>query len=256
MEKLKMKQSHLKTKMMDENWVKRQRVAKILTGILVISVGVIIFMKQMGYAMPHWVLSWKTLLIAIGVTHLIKHNFKGIAGYVLIVIGTIFILNDLLTIGISPQFILPIALVGLGIMIISKSFFSSKKKIEFIEKQMATFEIDEDDFTQVDSYFGGVSKNIVSKNFKGASITSIFSGAEINLMQASFENKATIDMNCIFGGITLIVPPDWKIVSQLTSAFGGIEDKRQLDTLQDGSSQKVLYLKGKCVFGGVEIDSY
>ena len=74
-------------------------------------------------------------------------------------------------------------------------------------------------------------------------------------MQASFENKATIDMNCIFGGITLIVPPDWKIVSQLTSAFGGIEDKRQLDTLQDGSSQKVLYLKGKCVFGGVEIDS-
>lgn len=256
MEKRKIKKAHLKAMMMDENWVKRQRLAKLLTGVLVITVGVIIFMKQMGFAMPHWVLSWKTLLIAIGTTHLIKHNFKGMAGYVLIIIGTVFILNDLLTIGISPQFILPIALVALGIMIISKSIFNSKKKVEFIAKQMATFEIDEDDFTQVDSYFGGVSKNVVSKNFKGAAITSIFSGAEINLMQADFENKATVDVNCVFGGVTLIVPPDWKVVSKLTSVFGGIEDKRPHDVLLDETKHKVLYLKGKCIFGGVEIDSY
>jgi predicted membrane protein len=256
MEKYNRRERQCKGIQMDENWKKRQRLSKIITGLLVIGVGVIIMMKQMGMVLPGWILSWKTLLIAIGFTHLIRHNFKGMAGYVLILIGTVFLFNDLLPLGINPKFVWPVAIIGFGILIVSKTVFGEKKNISFIGDEKSFYEVDSDDFIKAESFFGGVTKNVVSKNFKGASVSCVFGGTELNLMQTDFEKKAVIDLNCVFGGVTMIIPSDWKVVSDLTSVFGGIEDKRPVDSLNLENDAKVLVLRGKCVFGGVEIDSY
>lgn len=256
MEKHRKRERQCKRMHMDENWKKRQRISKIVTGLLVIVVGIIVLMKQMGTAFPHWLLSWKTLLIGIGVVHLIKHNFKNIAGYVLILIGSVFLMKDILPYWIDPKFVWPVIIIGFGILIVSKSIFREKKNISFIEDELSFNEVDSEDFIKAEAFFGGVTKNVVSKNFKGASVSCVFGGTELNFTQADFEKKAIIDLNCVFGGTTLIVPSDWKIVSNLTSVFGGIEDKRPTDSLNLENDSKTLILKGKCVFGGVEIDSY
>lgn len=241
---------------MDESSKKRHHLSKIITGLLIVGVGVVILMKQMGMHLPNWILSWKTLLIAIGITHLIKHNFKGMAGYVLILIGTVFLFNDIFPLGINAKFIWPVVIIGFGILVISKTVFGEKKNISFIGDEKSFYEVDSEDYIKAESFFGGVTKNVVSKNFKGASVSSVFGGTELNLMQTDFEKKAVIDLNCVFGGASLIIPSDWKVVSDLTSVFGGIEDKRSVSSLNMENDSKVLILKGKCIFGGVEIDSY
>lgn len=256
MEKYRRRERSCKNLHMDENWKKRQQISKIVTGLFVITAGVLFLVKQMGTPIPHWVLSWKTLLIGIGIVHLIKHNFKNVAGYILILIGGIFILKDNLTELIDPKIVWPVVVIGIGIIILFKSMFGEKKNISFIKEKLSFDEVDSDDFIKAEAFFGGVSKNVVSKNFKGASVSSIFGGTELNFSQADIETKAVIDVNCVFGGMTLIVPADWKIVSDLTSVFGGIEDKRPTDSLNLENSTKTLVLKGKCVFGGVEIDTY
>ena len=45
------------------------------------------------------------------------------------------------------------------------------------------------------------------------------------------------------------------ITTEVTTVFGGIEDKRPVIATKIGTS-KVLILKGNTVFGGIEIRSY
>ena len=52
------------------------------------------------------------------------------------------------------------------------------------------------------------------------------------------------------------MPSHWKVKSDLTSVFGGIDDQRPSMVLEYISEDKVLVLKGACVFGGIEIHSY
>jgi hypothetical protein len=113
-----------------------------------------------------------------------------------------------------------------------------------------------EDYLDVSAVFGTVTRNVISKNFKGGEVNAVFGGAEINLSQADFEGVVELELNQVFGGTKLIVPANWKIHSEQSAVFGGIEDKRPVQPVSSVAENKVLKLKGDCVFGGIEIRSY
>jgi predicted membrane protein len=245
------------TIVMDENMEKNHRNSKVVGGLIVIAAGVLILLNQMGFSFPPFLLSWKMILIAVGFVMLIKHNFQKTSAYVLIAIGTVFILNDFFPNIIETRFFWPILIIGIGIsMIFKNGNLFDKKKPTSIESPEDLSEVNSEDYVKSASLFSGITKKVVSKNFKGATISSVFGGNEINLSQADFTGEAVIDITCVFGGVTLIVPSHWKVKSDLTSVFGGIDDQRPSMVLESISEDKVLVLKGACVFGGIEIHSY
>jgi len=112
-----------------------------------------------------------------------------------------------------------------------------------------------EDFIDSTSIFGGVKKNIISKNFKGGDITNIMGGSEIDLTQADINGTVSIDLTQVFGGTKLIVPSNWQVKAQMAAIFGGVEDKRSIqNTALDPN--KILILDGTSIFGGIEIRSY
>ncbi|WP_407430483.1 LiaF transmembrane domain-containing protein [Arcticibacter sp.] len=113
-----------------------------------------------------------------------------------------------------------------------------------------------EDYLDTVSIFGGIKKNIVSKNFKGGDIVTIMGGAEINLTQADIHGTIIIDITQVFGGTKLILPPQWKVSSDLAALFGGIEDKRPIVQAIHLADDKVVILRGTSVFGGIDIRSY
>lgn len=113
-----------------------------------------------------------------------------------------------------------------------------------------------EDYLDTVSIFGGIKKNIVSKNFKGGDIVTIMGGAEINLTQADIHGTIVIDITQVFGGTKLILPPQWKVSSDLAALFGGIEDKRPIVQAIHLADDKVVILRGTSVFGGIDIRSY
>lgn len=238
---------------MDENWERNQRNSKIFGGLLVITAGVLILLNQMGFAFPPFLLSWEMILIAVGSVMLVKHNFKKTGAYIMILIGLTFMLNDIYPDVINTKFIWPVLIIALGISMILKTGNSKKQKLE----NKREFEsLEKEDHLNSAAFFSGITKKVVTKNFQGATISSVFGGNEVNMAQADFEGEAVIDVTCVFGGVTLIVPSNWKIKSDLTSVFGGIDDQRPIAMNNDGVDDKVLVLKGACVFGGIEIHSY
>lgn len=247
---------HFNNLQMDANWEKRQRTGKILSGFFIIIAGFLILLKQMGIEIPHWILSWEMILIVIGFITLIKHSFKKMSGYILILIGATFMLHDLLPDYINPKLLWPILIISIGFSMVLKSLFKDTKKMSFLNEVNAESSLNDDDYVQVSAVLGGATNIVVSKNLKGMSITSVMGGAEINLTQADFEKEATINLTCFMGGVTLLVPSTWKVISDLTTVLGGVDDKRSPDNLDLILEPKTLYIKGTCVMGGIELDSY
>lgn len=229
--------------------------AKMLSGIFVIAFGVLILLRQLAFPIPHFLVSWEMILILIGIVTLVRHRYKKMGGYILIGIGCVFMINDFYPQAIEIRFVWPILLIIFGVSIFIKASRSRHISLKTEGTSIPTDTQNMDDYFDSVAFFGGVNKNVVSKNFKGARISSIFGGTELNLTNADIHQQAIVDVSCVFGGINVIVPSNWKVQSDITSIFGGIDDKRHIGLI-DENSEKLLILKGSCVFGGVEIISY
>lgn len=241
---------------MDENWEKRQRTSKTIAGLFIVTAGSLILAKQMGVEIPHWVLSWEMILIAVGFVSLIKHQFKRMGGYILILIGSVFMLQDVMPDLINQKFLWPVLIIFFGIVMIFKSLFRGQKKKSVQDKYEKFGNVTDEDVIQASAILGGVTNKVVNKNLKGVSITSIMGGAEINMIQADFEKELTINIECVMGGVSLLIPSNWKVVADVTTILGGMDDKRVPDNLDLIAEPKTVYIKGTCVMGGIELDSY
>ncbi|HLI92999.1 MAG TPA: LiaF domain-containing protein [Puia sp.] len=111
-----------------------------------------------------------------------------------------------------------------------------------------------EDFVDTTTFFGGIHKRIVSKNFKGGDVVTIMGGTELNLTQADFTGTVKLEVVQIFGATKIIVPASWEIRSEVTAIFAGFEDKRQQPTPHN--PDKILILHGTSLFGGIELRNY
>jgi predicted membrane protein len=236
-------------------------------GVFLLVIGGLLLARASGVLFPHWFFTWPMLLIGFGILSGVRHGFRGMGWLIPIVIGGVFLADRF-----SPElrlrpYLWPIALIAIGLLFLLRPKRShrweepeaghgfapvpqedgSHRKTEW---QATT---DGTDFIDATAVLGGMKRNVVSKTLKGGDITTFMGGAEINLLQADFNGRVMIDCFNMFGGTKLIIPADWQIQSGLTVAFGGIEDKRPP---APANPDKVLYLDGTCIFGGIEIKSF
>lgn len=236
----------------------RHQKAKTLAGVLLIAFGTVFLAERMGAAIPHWVISWKTGLIAIGIVTLYKHYWQKLWGFVLIITGGVFLLNDIIPGALDKQLLFPIMIILFGIVMIAKgtNLFQKKKYSSHDVMFEEVEDLSSDDFIQSSTYFGGVKKNVVSKTFKGGNFSTAFGGTEINLSKADIEKPITINSGTVFGELKLIVPVNWRIDSSVTCILGEVEDKRPASLQIEEEAIKIVHLTGTCLFGGVKIISY
>ncbi len=238
--------------------------SRYIAGIIVIIIGFAFLINNLNLGLPHWLFDWPMFLIALGIYFGARKNFHGIGWLILILIGGYHLLAQIVDFDIS-KYALGAGLVIIGAFLIARPKGSYRKfgrrrfKNQFDDMAgSATTKSEEttdNDYFEASAVFGGVHQTVFSKNFKGGKISAVFGGADINLTQADFTGSVMLDINAAFGGIKLIVPPNWAIKSNITPVFGNVEDKR-MSIAEGGVDQKVLILQGSVMFGGVEIRSF
>ena len=97
---------------------------------------------------------------------------------------------------------------------------------------------------------------MLSKNFQGGNISSIFGGSEIDFTQADINGQVVIRFEVLFGGAKIIIPSHWAVQNEIDGVFHGVDDNRRFNPDAALNPGKVLILKGSVTFGGVEIRSY
>jgi len=252
------------------------------------------FMRQLGLEIPVWIFSWQMFLIGLGIFLGLAHGFRGPGWLILILIGSFFMMDQLIPGFDLHRFLWPVIIIIVGLVMLirpKKSYWGGddcggwrnrrgRRWQQRFENRFGSGEnpstgtpsnpgpvsgssgssgfesqrFSSEDYISATTVLGGIHKNILSKNFKGGDIMIFMGGAELNLSQADIQGTAALDITQIMGGTKIVVPPNWTIRSELTSVFGSIEDKRQ--NIGTPDPYKVLLIDGSSVFGGIEIRNY
>ncbi|MHC1706002.1 MAG: DUF5668 domain-containing protein [Bacteroidales bacterium] len=232
-----------------ENKKKEMKPKSIVFGVLVLVFGFLLLFRNTGVlseSVFHILFSWEMLLIAIGLINLFDRNRP--LGIILIAVGTFFILPDVFNFPFSFNRIFwPVLIIALGLLIM---FGSSKRCLSRRIQQISEGEDVIDDV----AVFSGVERNITSRNFRGGKVVTVFGGAKLNMNNAILsQGQNEIEIVCLFGGTTLIAPPDWNIKVEVMHIFGGFQDKRPPMPVDHG---KTLVIKGVTIFGGGDVKSF
>ena len=236
------------------------------TGVLLLLIGIVALLKAMLLPIPYWVYSWPMLLIVIGVFVGIRHGFRGMSWLLFILIGGAFLADHIYPDIEMRRFTWPLVLIFLGLVFIlrprrrwdcgpgeKKNPVSGMPPTDPVNNPEENYS--KEDFVNATSVFGGTKRNVISKNFKGGDLLSIFGGTELDLTKADINGTAILELITMFGGTKLIIPSNWTVKSEAAVIFGSIEDKRSVTPTTDGS-EKILVLKGTVMFGGVDIKNY
>ncbi|MFP4470376.1 MAG: LiaF transmembrane domain-containing protein [Bacteroidales bacterium] len=225
--------------------------------LLVIAAGVLFLFNSLDllpYAVANVVLTWQMLLIVIGLFNIFSAQHKT-TGIILLLIGGFFLLGKFYDIHVNFwQVFWPTLLIVIGVSILVAH--NKKPKPNPETGELPPMEKDADIIDEV-SVFSGSERTITSKNFRGGKITNVFGGSEINMVHSELSaGRNEIEVFYIFGGSSIIVPPDWDVQVDVTAIFGGFSDKRHKVRPVESDNTKRIFIKGLVIFGGGEIKSY
>ncbi|MBZ9622993.1 cell wall-active antibiotics response protein [Clostridium sp. FP2] len=222
---------------------------KFYLGIIFILIGIGALCNQLGFfdlgnLISTW---WPIILIGAGANQLSKKPVSKTSGVTLVVIGTLFQMRELHIITVSlVRFFLPAIIIAIGVSMLMPRTLK-KKNHEFSKS-----EIDQDVVDNL-ALFSSVKSRNIAKNFRGGSLVSLFGGIDMDLRDAYILNEgARIDVTAAFGGVNIIVPPEWKVEVTGIPIFGGWSNKTRCKNYVNPGAP-VLKVHCFVAFGGVDI---
>lgn len=240
---------------------------RIALGIILVIAGVLLLLNNFDlipYYFSDAIFNWPMLIMVIGVIALINRPNKT-GGLIIFFVGSYFWVDRYLNLDLRwAQTFWPLLIIIVGVYILVKhgrkinnnprwSQDEEKKKSETGDP------IDpskDGDYLDEVAIFGGGDRSISSIAFRGGKATCIFGGSDLNFKNTKLVNDqpAVLDLLCVFGGISLKVPKDWTVHTQVTPLLGGFGDDRDISSLHP-DPRKVLIIKGLVIFGGGDIKS-
>lgn len=225
---------------------------RALIGVILVIAGVFLVIRNTGF-FPEYIdqiiFSWPMLLVAIGLVITIGSSGGKTSGIIVMGVGAFFLMLHIFRETVDINMFWPSIFIIIGIVFI----FTRRKDWGGV----STVTTAGDDYIDYVNIFSGGERQISSDNFKGGKITAIFGGTELDLTKAKLApGKSELEIACIFGGVTLIVPDEWFVTVEVTPVLGGFGDSRKLHPGRTVDPSKQLVLKGAVIFGGGEIKSY
>jgi predicted membrane protein len=226
---------------------------RLWLGIAIVLAGLLVLANNFGifnYEIRRYILRWEMILIVIGIVF-ITSNRKRSTGVVLLVIGGAFYLRDFMGLDFNFfQIFWPALLILAGVMMI----FRHRIDRDPLKKNVT----DDENVIDEIALFGGGDRVVISQNFQGGKVTTIFGGLNYNMLKAKLApGDNYIDIFSMFGGMKLIVPEGWTVKIQVMSLFGGFSDKHRYRISEANTDQSSrLIIKGVVIFGGGEIKSF
>jgi hypothetical protein len=101
--------------------------------------------------------------------------------------------------------------------------------------------------------FGGAVRKGRWRVPPSSTVVTVFGGADLDLRDAILPGREiTIRAVSVFGGLSITVPPEMRVVDSGVAIFGG-RDVSGESSGSETADSPVLRLHGACVFGGVSV---
>jgi len=225
---------------------------RAIIGVVLVLLGLFLVMRNTGI-FPNFIediiFSWPMLLVTIGLIITIGSSGSKTSGIIVMAVGAFFLIPHIFRETFDINMFWPSIFIIVGIVFI----FSKRKGWNSVT---TTAQVGDDyiDFVHV---FSGGERQIVSDNFRGGKVSAVFGGSEIDLTKAKLApGVSELEIACVFGGTTIIVPDEWNVKIEVVPVLGGFGDSRKLSPGRTVDTSRQLIIKGAVVFGGGELKSY
>jgi len=98
--------------------VRRRPGGRVWVPLGLVCVGGLLLVRQMGVGLPEWLFSWQILLIVIGIFSGLAHAFRGPGWLIMILIGTFFLMDQLIPGMDIHRFIWPAVIIVVGLVML------------------------------------------------------------------------------------------------------------------------------------------
>jgi predicted membrane protein len=250
----------------------------LVIGLWIIVLGALLLLGNLGVinAGQVWSYIWPLVVVLVGSSMILNQTRarRQRLGWVLVIVGSWFFINRIGWIDISIfRVLLPGLLLFIGGMLVWRAFAAPNAGTILPPKfpgesntSDPTMDSTAPPHTKLGTLYGEdpqpefmrsfavMSSNElrpVSRPFRGADLSAVMAGIRLNLLDARMESDSSeIEVFAFWGGMEIHVPPDWTVVSKVTTLMGGFIDKRRPTTVVP---TKTLIISGLVVMSGIEI---
>jgi predicted membrane protein len=248
---------------------------RFILGVFILLVGIALALDRLGVVQAHHAMRfWPAVLIVFGLTVMQRGSHGAVTGLLLIIVGTWLLLNTLGIVSMQVwEFLWPLILVVIGARIMMRSGRmrsrtrndppsfdqgstasqpnNPSQPYTPVAPPTAAATANASDHASVFSVLGSCRRRWGKAVFRSAEAVCVMGGFELDLRDALMgaEGTAQIELFVIMGGLHVLVPQNWTVISNVVPILGGIDDK----TRTNSSTTQQLILRGTVLMGGVEI---
>ncbi len=230
---------------------------RMVVGLFIMALGVLFLLDNMrivdfGDVFRFWPLA----PVALGATVVAQPRGEGnrLVGGFLIVMGIWVLLFDFDLIPFSFWEVWPVVLIGGGAWLVYRAV--AQPEVSSGDGEVAPgrpvnpADVSGDSTISAFGFLGGATRKSTSRAFQAADATAIMGGCTIDLRDADLvPGTAVVDAFAFWGGIEVLVPPNWVVINKVLPLLGGVEDT----TRQTPDAGKELLVRGTVIMGGLEI---
>lgn len=220
---------------------------RMLWGLIVLTLGVLWTLDNLGQIDASQVLRWWPLL-ALGWGALTLSGLNGPCrrpwlGWLWVIVGGLSILRPL---GIAHvdifELFWPVLLILVGGSLVYRAW-SGRAWVED--------GTDAGPRLNASAFMAGSKRRVVAQEFAAGDVNAVIAGTTVDFRAAKLaQGRGEVDVFAMWGGIDLIVPPEWRVVGEVTPILGVFQDT----TLPPaGADAPTLVVRGTVVMGGIEV---
>jgi predicted membrane protein len=217
---------------------------RIVFGLLVVAFGLAMLLDNLDVLRAGDIIRyWPYGIMAVGVAYIVRGESRSekVFGGIITAVGTLFLIVSR---AFRPQDAHTNTNVQVGVVFGGASTPAARPGAPFAPGTGSQ----DPTYTEF-AIFSGIERRVASPAFKRADLSAVMGGIEFDLRQAATEGEAVIEVFVTWGGIEIIVPPDWAVSNKITAIMGGVEDQSAGTQM----SQHRLIIKGVVLMGGVTI---
>lgn len=222
---------------------------RMVVGLFVILLGTLLTLDNFDILeVEDFLAWWPTVLIALGLVHLLQPRRSKVGGTLFLLIGSVLLAANLGYLPMNVWELWPLIFVFIGISMISGTISRRRRMAAGVPADGAAT----DSVISALAVMSGVVRSNTSSDFRGGELTAVMGGCEFDLRGATIKRgeTAVLDVFAMWGGIEIYVPRNWHVTVNGFPLLGGFEDKTYQ---QPDDASGHLIVKGMAVMGGVEV---
>jgi hypothetical protein len=218
---------------------------RLVFGALLVTLGLVWTLDNLGLAdADRFLRWWPALLVLYGVLRVtgLDGVRRPVSGILFVFAGGWMLARSLGLVSVSFFRLWPVFMIVIGGSLVLRSLRGPATSGD---------KSDAHAYPRPFAFMGANVRTIESQSLVGLEATAVMGGIEADLRGARARgNEVAVEVFTWWGGIELIVPEDWRVVSEVMPIMGGVEDKTRL---AEGGGATTLVVRGMVVMGGLEI---